>query len=191
MVKYWQSFSTMNTITIAIFCGSRHATPKIECAARDFGNLLATRNYRLVYGGTNAGLMKTLADSFIDAGGYAIGISIGSLVSHHPINPRCQEQILVKNLAERKAYMFAHADAAVGLPGAVGTLDEVFDAAAKAKLGEKRIRVGLLNVGGYYDPLIAMRENAHKAGLIHPNAKKLLKIHSDPIALLDELLVPF
>ena len=135
--------------------------------------------------------MKTMADAFMDAGGYAIGVSVSSLAEKHPINPRCQEQILVKDLAERKAYMITHADAAVALPGAVGTLDEVFDTAAKAKLGEKRIRVGLLNVCGYYDPLIALRNNAHAAGLIHPYAKSILKIDADPNRLLDTVLKPF
>jgi len=177
--------------TIAVFCGSRHATTEIENAALEFGMLLASRCYRLIYGGSDAGLMKSMADAFIDAGGYAIGVSIARIAEHHPINPRCQEKILVGNLAERKAYMMANADAVVALPGAVGTLDETFDVAAKAKIGEKRIRVGLLNVGGYYDPLIALRNNAHAAGLIHPHAKSILKIDSDPVRLLDTLLKPF
>lgn len=181
----------MNETTIAVFCGSRHANEDIETAASGFGRILAERGYRLIYGGSNAGLMKTMADAFMDAGGYAIGVSIASLVENHPINPRCQEQILVRNLAERKAYMITHADAAVALPGAVGTLDEVFDAAAKAKLGEKRIRVGLLNVIGFYDPLIALRNNAHEAGLIHRYARSILKIDSDPVRLLETLLKPF
>lgn len=181
----------MNDTTIAVFCGSRHATEDIETAARDFGRLLAERGYRLIYGGSNAGLMKTMADAFMDAGGYAIGVSIAALAERHPINPRCQEQLLVQNLAERKAYMINHADAAIALPGAVGTLDEVFDAASKAKLGEKRIRVGLLNVNGYYDPLITLRNNAHTAGLIHRYAKSILRIDSDPANLLNTVLKPF
>ena len=181
----------MNETTIAVFCGSRPATAEIETAAREFGRLLAERHYRLIYGGSNSGLMKTMADAFMDAGGYAIGVSIASLAEKHPINPRCHEQILVRNLAERKAYMINRADAAVALPGAVGTLDEVFDAAAMAKLGEKRIRVGLLNVNGYYDPLIALRNNAHAAGLINHFAKSILKIDSDPVHLLDTLLKSF
>jgi len=181
----------MSERTIAVFCGSRHATPEIELAASEFGRLLALRNHRLIYGGTDAGIMKTMADAFMDAGGYAIGVSIARIAEHHPINPRCQEKILVGNLSERKAYMMAHADAVVALPGAVGTLDETFDVAAKAKIGEKRIRVGLLNVSDYYDPLIALRDNAHSAGLIHPRAKNILKIDSDPTRLLDTLLKPF
>lgn len=174
--------------TVAVYCGACHAAPVYETAAADFGRLLAQKGYHLLYGGSDTGTMATLANAFLDAGGYAIGVSSEAICQRAPINARCQEKIVVKNLAERKAYMFTHADAVVALPGAVGTLDELFDAGARRKVETPSIRVGALNVDGFYDPLILLRERMRGAGFIHRWAKGCIIIRSNPETLLHKLL---
>lgn len=174
--------------TIAVYCGARHALPVYEEAAANLGRLLAEKGHRLIYGGSDAGTMTTLADAFFDAGGYAIGVSCEGVNNHMPIHARCQEKYVMKDLAERKAYMYNHADAAIALPGAVGTLDEIFDFAARRKFELPAIRLGLLNVNGFYDPILLMREKMRNAGFIHRWARGAMIIHSDPEYLLHKLL---
>ena len=174
--------------TIAVYCGARHALPVYEAAAANLGRLLAEKRHRLIYGGSDAGTMATLADAFLDAGGYAIGVSCEAVSDHMAINARCQEKYVMKDLAERKAYMYNNADAAIALPGAVGTLDEIFDFAARRKFEFPSIRLGVLNVNGFYDPLLLLREKMRNAGFIHRWARGGMIIHSDPGVLLHKLL---
>lgn len=175
--------------TIAVYCGARHALPVYEEAAANFGLLLAAKGFRLIYGGSDAGTMATLANAFLDAGGgYAIGVTCEAVSNHSPINARCQVKYVARNLAERKAYMYGNADAAVALPGAVGTLDEIFDFAARRKFDPPSIRLGILNVNGFYDPLLLLLEKIRNAGFIQRSAHIGMIIHFDPEVLLHKLL---
>lgn len=174
--------------TVAVYCGARHALPVYEAAAANLGRLLAEKGHRLIYGGSDAGTMATLANAFLDAGGYAIAVSCEGVCNHAPINARCQEKHVMGDLAERKAYMYRHADAAIALPGAIGTLDEIFDFAARRKFEFPSIRLGLLNVNGFYDPILLMREKIRNAGFIERWGTGGMIIHSDPEYLLRKLL---
>ena len=152
--------------TVAVYCGSkRPLDPSFEEAVVAFGRFLATRGMTLVFGGSNVGTMKLLADTVLHEGGKAIGIFTESLPGDLA-HPGLTELVVTHSLAERKREMIARSDALVALPGGIGTLDELFDALAlrRVKRGGHKKPIGVLNAGGYYDPLLDFLEQTRKAG---------------------------
>ena len=149
---------------IAVYCGS--ATPSdpvyIE-AARHVGAALAQRGITVVYGGGRLGLMGAVADSALAAGGKVIGIIPEALVDAEVAHTGCTELRVVKNMHERKALFTDLSDGFINLPGGVGTMDEMWEAISWSQLGYHSKPVGVLNVAGYYDHLIAF--NAHMASV--------------------------
>jgi uncharacterized protein (TIGR00730 family) len=147
---------------IAVYCGS--ATPADQVyieAARDAGRALAQRGITIVYGGGRLGLMGALADSALAAGGQVIGVIPQALIRDEVAHTGCTELRVVGNMHERKQAFTDLADGFIGLPGGVGTMDEMWEAVSWAQLGYHSKPVGVLNVAGYYDHLIAF--NAHMA----------------------------
>ena len=142
--------------SVAVYCGSR--TPidgAFEEAAVGLAKFIASQGMTLVFGGSNVGTMKAVADAALAAGGKVVGVFTTNLpmsLAH----PRLTELVVTHSLAERKREMIERADALVALPGGLGTLDELFDALAlrRVKNGGHKKPVGVLNVNGYYDPLI-------------------------------------
>jgi uncharacterized protein (TIGR00730 family) len=149
---------------IAIYCGS--ATPAdtiyIE-AARAVGAELARRDIGVVYGGGRLGLMGAVADAALAAGGEVIGIIPQALVDAEVAHRGCTELRIVSGMHERKALFTDLSDGFITLPGGVGTMDELWEAVSWSQLGYHEKPVGLLNVGGFYDALIAF--NRHMAGV--------------------------
>jgi uncharacterized protein (TIGR00730 family) len=143
--------------SICVFCGSRPENdPAYEAGARRLGRTLAERGTALVYGGGRVGLMSVVADAVLDAGGEAIGVIPKALVKREISHTRLTDLRVVGSMHERKALMSELSEGFVALPGNSGTLEEFFELQTWAQLGEHEKPCGLLNVGGYYDPLLAL-----------------------------------
>ena len=172
---------------ICVFCGSHFGVdPSYRAAAAELGEQMARRGLGLVYGGGNVGLMGVVADSVLAAGGEVIGIIPRSLrdreVAHHGIT----ELQVVDSMHERKRLMYGQAEAVVAMPGGIGTFDELFESLTWNQLDIHHKPAGLLNVGGYFDPLIAMLDRAVEQGFVGRTARDLL-IESTAEGLLDAL----
>lgn len=173
--------------SICVFCGSSTGDrPEYARAAIDFGRLLAQQGIRVIYGGGNVGLMSVLADSALAAGGSVIGVIPQHLVdkelAHSGVDLR-----IVGSMHERKALMAELADVFVALPGGIGTFEEFFEILTWSQLGLHSKPCGLLNVAGYYDPLIAMLEHAAAEGFLRPLHLQLMVQASDPTDLLEKV----
>ncbi len=173
---------------VCLFCGSSAGvTPAYASAARDLGRLLAEGGLGLVYGGGRVGLMGEAADACLAAGGEVIGVIPEAIceleVEHRGVN----ELHVVPSMHERKQKMHDLSDAFVTLPGGHGTFDELFETITWLQLGYHRKPVGLLNVAGYYDPLLAMLDKALEQGFLTPHVRELLLVESELEVLLDRL----
>ena len=152
---------------LAVYCGS--ATPedaRYVALAREVGDTLARRGIGVVYGGGRLGLMGALAGGALAAGGEVIGVIPESLVAAEVSNPDCTELHTVKGMHERKLMFTELADGFLTLPGGVGTMDELWEAVSWAQLGYHAKPVGLLNVFGFYDQLLAFNHHMAEAGFI-------------------------
>ena len=173
---------------LAVYCGS--ATPAdpvyIECA-RAVGRTLAMRGIGVVYGGGRLGLMGAVADAALEAGGEVIGVIPEALVDAEVAHRGCTELRVVKTMHERKALFTDLSDGFLTLPGGVGTMDELWEAVSWAQLGYHEKPVGLLNVAGYFDHLMAFNRHMIETGFIRPAHASIL-VHRDEIeALIDAL----
>ena len=160
---------------IAIYCGS--ATPADTVyidAARRAGAELARRGIGVVYGGGRLGLMGAVADAALDAGGEVIGIIPQALVDAEVAHRGCTELHIVSGMHERKALFTDLSDGFITLPGGVGTMDELWEAVSWSQLGYHEKPVGLLNVGGFYDTLIAFNEHMKSVGFIREQHRGIL-----------------
>lgn len=179
---------------VAVFCGSRMpADPEYAEEVCRFGQFLAGHGMELVYGGSNVGLMKLLADSVLENGGRVFGVFVATLPDSLR-HPGVTGSLVTANLAERKAEMLRRADAVVALPGGFGTLDELFEALAlrKSRNGHKH-PTGILNIQGYFNPLLELVEQSVRLGLMSPRDRTLLKAAGTPELLFKQLagsLVP-
>jgi uncharacterized protein (TIGR00730 family) len=174
--------------SICVYCGSSFGNrPEYADAARAFGRALADAKLTLVYGGGRVGLMGAVADAMLDAGGHAIGVIPQLLVDKEVGHHGLPELHVVANMHERKKMMADLADAFVALPGGVGTLEELFEAYTWAQLGYHRKPVGLLNVAGYYDPLLTMLRHTADEGFMRAAYVDMLQVDSDIGALIDKL----
>ncbi len=176
---------------ICVFCGSRPGgRPEYVETARRLGELLAARGIGLVYGGGHVGLMGTVADGVLGAGGEVIGVIPDNLVqreiSHHGLS----ELHVVGSMHERKALMATLADAFIALPGGFGTFEELFEIVTWAQLGLHRKAVGILNVSGFYDGLLALVDHAIREGFI-PEDNRALLLESDRTSALLDLVIGY
>ena len=173
--------------SICVFCGSSTGErSEYAQAARDFGRLLAEQDITVIYGGGNVGLMGVLADSVLAGGGRVIGVIPQHLVDKELAHAGVDLRI-VGSMHERKALMAELADAFVALPGGIGTFEEFFEILTWSQLGLHSKPCGLLNVSGYYDPLIAMLEHAAAEGFLRPVHLQLMVQASEPTELLEKL----
>jgi uncharacterized protein (TIGR00730 family) len=174
--------------SVCVFCGSSDAVaPAYLAAAREMGHVLAARGLTLVFGGGRTGLMGAVADGTLEAGGEAIGVIIPSMhndVLAHSGLTRMDE---VPEMHARKARMHELSDAYVALPGGFGTFDELFEAITWAQIGAHEKPVGLLNVNGYYAPLLAAIDHAVNEGFVLQEHRDALHSDADPARLLDLL----
>jgi uncharacterized protein (TIGR00730 family) len=179
---------TVELRRVAVFCGSNHGNdPRFGDAARELGRLLVERGIGLVYGGGNVGLMGVIADTVLDAGGTVTGVIPQQLwdkeVGHHGLT----ELLVVDSMHERKLAMADRADAFVALPGGVGTFEEFFEAVTWTQLGIHQKPAGLLDVAGFYAPLLAFLDQTTEAGFLRPGHRAMIRSATSATALLDDL----
>lgn len=174
---------------VCVFCGSYQGSqPIYMTAAHQMGNGLAQRGLGLVYGGGRVGLMGAVADGTIAGGGKVIGVIPQSLVDRELAHKGLSELRVVASMHERKAVMAELADSFVAMPGGFGTLDELFEIITWAQLGFHRKPIALLNIGGYFDPLITFIEHMETEGFIKPEHRNAVLVKNDVDSLLDTLL---
>lgn len=156
--------------TAVVFCGSSYGNqPAFNEAAIELGGILAQKNIRLIYGGGNVGLMKTIADSVMQHGGKVTGVIPGVLAEREKQHKGIDELIIASDMHERKKQLYSLADIAIVLPGGYGTMDELFEVTTWNQLVIHYKKMYLLNVNGFYNHLIAHLNVMQKEGfLYHP-----------------------
>lgn len=174
--------------TVCVFCGSsRGRSPSYAAAADGFGRLLAARGIGLVYGGGHVGLMGVVADAVLRGGGRVTGVITRALQEREVAHLALSELLVVETMHQRKAAMADRSDAFVMLPGGLGTFEEVFEVVTWSQLGIHGKPCGVLDVDGYFDPLVAMLDRATEEGFIRGDHRQLLPVDADPERLLDRL----
>ena len=173
---------------LAVYCGSASPSDTVYIeTARNVGAELARRGIGVVYGGGRLGLMGAVADSALQAGGEVIGI-IPEALEHTEVAHRgCTELHVVAGMHERKKMFTDLSDGFIVLPGGVGTMDELWEAISWSQLGYHGDPVGLLNVAGYYDELIAFNANMIAVGFVRPQHANILIVDDRLDALLDKM----
>jgi hypothetical protein len=173
---------------VCVFCGSQSGQdPAYAEAAIAVGKLLAARGIGVVYGGAKVGLMGALANAALVGGGQVLGVIPEKLQSHEIAHQGLTELFVVDSMHARKTMMAHLADAFIALPGGWGTLDETFEILTWGQLRLHAKPFGLLNVNGYYDPLLTFVDHAVTEGFVTPEHRRLLISASDPAALLRSL----
>ncbi len=166
---------------------STGANDQIVSATSDLGHLLAQRGIELIYGGGAVGLMGLLADAVLDHGGRVTGVIPTGLFPTEVGHTGISQLIEVESMHARKAEMERRADAFVALPGGFGTLEEMAEILTWAQIGLHRKPIGLLNVDGFYDHLLAFFDRCIADAVLKPKNRDLLVDHHDPATLLDAL----
>ncbi len=173
---------------VLVFCGSSPGgLPQYVERAEELGRLLASRGLEVVYGGASVGLMGALADSALAAGGAVIGVIPTRLVEHEIAHAGLTKLHVVETMHARKALMAELSDAVIALPGGTGTLDELFELFTWKQLGLHRKPMGLLDVAGYWQPLLALLEHAVNERFLRSEHLDSLLVERDAGALLDRL----
>jgi uncharacterized protein (TIGR00730 family) len=171
---------------VCVFCGSSEGgRPAYAEAARALGAELVRRELGLVYGGGSVGLMGTIADAVLAAGGEVIGVIPGPLASRELAHTGLTELRVVASMHERKAVMAELVDGFIALPGGLGTLEETLEILTWAQLGIHRKPVGVLNVEGYYDGLLRFLTHAVREAFVRPEYFALLLFADTPAEVLD------
>ena len=173
---------------IVVFCGSSPGRrPAYVAAAQQLGRLLAARGIAVVYGGASIGLMGALADSALAAGGEVIGVIPGALFPAEIPHAGLSQLHVVSTMHERKALMAELSDAVIALPGGSGTLDELFEMFTWSQLGLHRQPIGLLDVEGYWQPLLGVLDHMVAERFIASEHRDTLLVDSDAPTLLERL----
>jgi len=177
-----------NIKSVCVFCGSQPGVrPEYEAQARALGALLARQGISLVYGGGHVGLMGAVADAALAAGGKVVGVIPEHLMRPEIAHQGLTELHVVDTMHTRKRMMAERADAFVVLPGGYGTFEEMFEMVTWLQLQLHAKPVGVLNVEGYYDHLLAFLRHASQEGFIRPQHWDLLIVQSAPELLLERL----
>ncbi len=162
---------------LAVYCGSAPGRRAIYMqTARDVGRKLASMKVGLVYGGAHVGTMGALADACLEASGEVIGVIPRALeqreLAHHGVT----QLLIVEDMHERKAKMAALADAFLALPGGAGTMEELFEMWTWSQIGLHQKPCAILNLEGFYDPLLMQVERMVDEGLMQPNVRDMLRV---------------
>lgn len=173
---------------ICVFCGSNvGARPAYAEATRRLGRELARRKLGVVYGGGAIGLMGVLADAVLEAGGEVHGVIPHALFSREIGHHGLTELHVVNSMHERKQLMADLADGFIALPGGFGTFEEFFEMTTWTQLGVHRKPCGLLDVDGFYAPLVAFLDHAAVESFIRPEHRASVVVDDDPAQLIDRL----
>jgi uncharacterized protein (TIGR00730 family) len=171
-----------------VFAGSNAGTrAEYRESAVALGRVLAERGLALVYGGAHVGLMGAVADAVLESGGRVTGVIPESLVAKEVAHGGLTELRVVSSMHERKALMSDLSDAFIALPGGWGTWEEFFETLTWAQLGLHRKPCGLLNVLGYFDPLLSFVDHSIQEGFVRREYRSMICVDTAPNALLDRL----
>jgi uncharacterized protein (TIGR00730 family) len=174
--------------SVAVFCGSNFGTaPEYAASAAHLGALIAQRGLTLVYGGTHKGLMGVVADAALANGGTVVGVITRRLHERGHLHEGLTRHEIVSDMRARKARMAELVEAFIALPGGLGTLEELLEAATLSQLGDHQKACGALDVRGYYRPLRVLLEAATSEGFLKPEHRDMLVIENDAARLLDSL----
>lgn len=174
--------------SVCVYCGSSvGADPVYAEAARAAGAALAARGLRLVYGGGRVGLMGLAADACLSAGGRVTGVIPDFLAVREVAHQGVADMRIVASMHDRKQIMADEADGFIALPGGLGTLEELFEIWTWSQLGRHAKPVGLLNVQGYFDPLLTFLDRMAEEGFVEARHRAMLVVGDDIDALLDGL----
>ncbi len=175
-------------MNILVYCGARLGNdPLLQTTAERVGHAIVDRGWNLIYGGGGVGLMGILARTVIQRGGHVTGIIPTFLNTAEVALDECSTLIEVETMHERKQLMIEMADCIVALPGGFGTLDELFEALTWRQLGLHACPVGLLNVDGYYDSLVALRNDLHRRAFLDDTVASFLTVDDSIESLFDAL----
>nr|WP_315223742.1 TIGR00730 family Rossman fold protein [uncultured Flavobacterium sp.] len=173
---------------ITVFCGSSFGTEeKYRSQAFELGQTLAKQNIELVYGGAKVGLMGAVADGVLSEKGKVIGILPNFLRSKEIAHENLTELVLVESMHERKTKMNDLCDGVIALPGGFGTLEELFEMLTWAQLGLHKKPIAILNIDGFYDPLLMMIQTMTDKGLLKEVNQKMLLTSATIDDLLDKM----
>jgi len=173
---------------VCVFCGSSSGQPEAYTnAARALGAHLAATGLTLVYGGGKVGLMGTLADACLSSGGEVIGVIPEHLVSREVAHQGVSKLIRVHSMHERKRRMVDLSDSFLALPGGIGTMDEFFEIFTWQQLGLHHKPIGILNVEGFFDPLLQLFDRMTATGFLKAKNRNQLHVENDPAKLLEVL----
>ncbi len=173
---------------IVVFCGSGEGYNEVYMdAAYELGTLLATRGIEVVYGGAKVGLMGSLADGALAAGGRVTGIIPFFLKTKEVAHEGLSELIEVNSLHERKHQMNLRSDAVITLPGGWGTMEEFFEMLTWSQLGLHQKPIGLLNINGYYDALKVLCNNMVQEGFLAETVSESLLVSESAEELLEQM----
>jgi len=175
--------------SLCVFCGSASGSrPAYASVAAQLGHLMAERKIQLIYGGGKVGMMGALADAVLKAGGEVIGVIPGALVERELAHHDVTDLIIVDSMHQRKAKMSDLSDGFLALPGGYGTLEELFEVITWAQLGFHAKPCGLLNIEGFFDPLLAMLDQAADQAFMSAENRRLLLTSTDPSEILQNLI---
>jgi uncharacterized protein (TIGR00730 family) len=174
--------------SIAVYCGSSPgAKPQYTAAARELGKFLAEQDIALIYGGGDVGLMGEIANAVLEHKGTVVGVITKHLadkeVAHHGVSTLH----IVDSMHERKALMAELADAFIAMPGGIGTLEELTEVMVWTQLGLHPKPSGILNIEGYYDPLLTLFETMVDQSFLAEDQLHSLAVSPDPATLVSDL----
>lgn len=174
--------------SICVFAGSNLGErPEYQLKAAELGKYMAQEQYRLVYGGSNMGLMGVLANTILANGGEATGIMPRGLFKGEIVHQQLTEFIEVEGMHERKATMGKLADGFIALPGGFGTYEELFEVLCWSQIGIHTKPIGILNVSGYFDPLLNMINYSVQEGFSNASNLNIINVSNDPIDLIQRM----
>lgn len=174
--------------SIAVFCGANKGTyPWFAEATAEMGKTLAERGIRVVFGGGSVGLMGVLADAVLAHGGEITGVITHQLHGLELGHPGVKDMVHVETMSERRVLLLNGTDGVITLPGGYGSMDEHFEALTLAQLQQYRKPIGLLNVRGYYDPLLRMLDSMVDNGFLKSDNRHLCLDAPDVAGLLEKM----
>lgn len=160
--------------SIVVYCGANPGNQAIFAEqAAELGRTLAAKNIQIVFGGGSVGLMGAVATAALAAGGQVKGIITHQLKNLELAHPEVETMVSVETMSERRVLLLADTNGVITLPGGYGSMDELFEALTLAQLHQYQHPIGLLNVAGYYDPLLAMLDQMVKFGFLKPQNRLL------------------
>lgn len=174
--------------SICVFCGSSPGSdPEYTAAARQLGRLLGRKSITLVYGGSNIGLMRAIADACLAEGGHVVGVMPQGLIDREVAYTELKEFHVVESMSIRKEKMAELSDAFIAMPGGIGTLDEIFEAMSWNQLEIMDKPVALLNTKGFYNQLVSFLEYTVEQRFVRPEHHKNLLVNEYPEHLLEAI----